>query len=179
MEASFGTSMFGGSEESDDRSRADAGSDFTKIRAQLSHTHQVWDAFSVYGYAAGQIADDALLSSEEFTVGGLPVGRGYDYSEISGDHGVAALIELRYGRDTELALLDAYQLYGFYDFGATWNDGSFEDPRDTLASSGLGVRFVIPKGVRLEFEMSKTLTRPVNADGDRPWLGFVTFSASF
>lgn len=179
LELSLGDTVLGGSSEGDDRSRLGADSAFTKVNVELSHTRDLTDTIGIHGYLTGQYADDALLSAEEFAVGGLQVGRGYEYSEISGEHGVAGLLELRYGRRVDLSLLTSYQFYGFYDAGAVWNDGAFEDPRDTLVSTGVGVRLSLPKSINLELEAARPLTRPTNAEGSRPWLGFVTLSASF
>lgn len=179
LELSAGVTRFGGSSEGDDRSRGDADSSFTKINVEVSHYRDLTDTFGIYGYLSGQYADDALLSAEEFAVGGLPIGRGYEYSEISGEHGIAGLVELRYGRRIETDLLQSYQFYSFYDAGAVWNEGTFEDPRDTLASAGLGLRLSMPRNLYVEFEAARPLTRPTNAEGSRPWLGFLTLSASF
>jgi hemolysin activation/secretion protein len=115
----------------------------------------------------GQWADDQLLSSEEFGLGGSYIGRAYDFSEISGDHGVGSLIELRYGRDVENKVLRGYQLYGFYDIGAVWNDGDGEADRQTLASAGAGVRMALPGSLRINLEYARALTRPVSQDGDK------------
>lgn len=179
LEVSLGDTVLGGSGEGTDRSRLGADSAFTKVNLELSHTHALTETIGIYGYVAGQYADDALLSAEEFAVGGLQVGRGYEYSEISGDHGVSGLVELRYGRSVDLSLLESFQVYSFYDAGAVWNEGEFEDPRDTLASAGIGLRLSMPRNLNLELEAARPLTRPTNAEGSRPWLGFVTLSASF
>jgi hemolysin activation/secretion protein len=179
LEVSAGDTILGGSAEEGDRSRYGADSSFAKVNLEVSHYRDLTDTIGIYGYLSGQYADDALLSAEEFAVGGLQIGRGYDYSEISGDHGIAGLVELRYGRRVDLSLLESYQFYGFYDAGVVWNKGEFEDPRDTLASAGFGVRLSMPRSLNLELEAAHPLTRPTNAEGSRPWLGFVTLSASF
>lgn len=179
LEVSVGSSSFGASSEGTDRSRVDADGSFAKVNVELSHYRDLTDVVGIYGYVAGQYADDSLLSAEEFGVGGLPAGRGYEYSEISGEHGVAGLMELRYGRSVDASLLRFYQVYGFFDAGVVWNEGALEDPRDTLASTGIGLRLTMPSDIAIELEAARPLTRPVNGEGSRPWLGFVTLSKSF
>lgn len=179
LEVSAGTTAFGGSSEGFDRSRADADSSFAKVNLEASHYRDLSETVAVYGYFSGQFADDALLSSEEFGIGGLQIGRGYDYSEISGDDGLGGLLELRYGRSMDATLLESYQVYGFVDAGIVWNRGPFEDERDTLASTGFGLRLSMPRNLNLELEAARPLTRPVNGEGSRPWLGFVTLSVAF
>ena len=60
------------------------------------------DNLALYVSVRGQYSAVPLLSSEEFSFGGNVSGRGYDPSEISGDQGVAATIELRYSGLPEL-----------------------------------------------------------------------------
>ena len=61
---------------------------------RLHHTiSKDWD---ISLFVAGQHADGGLVSAEEFGAGGARYGRAYDYSEISGDDGAAAAIELRH-----------------------------------------------------------------------------------
>ena len=45
---------------------------------------------------SGQWASGPLYSSEEFGYGGKNFGRAYDQSELTGDHGVAASVEVDY-----------------------------------------------------------------------------------
>ena len=40
----------------------------------------------------GQLTNDRLVSSEKFSIGGSQFGRGYDFSEITGETGVASSI---------------------------------------------------------------------------------------
>ena len=88
--------------------------------------------------AAGQYAFDPVLADEEFQLGGLPRGRGYEPAEITGDHGIAGTIELQvrpeFGRDW----VDSYQLYAFYDIGAVWQIDARRRPRGQRRVGGLG-----------------------------------------
>src|SRR5262249_38958952 len=104
LKASFGLNLFGASGFSPlERSRPDARGQFTKVNLHLSRYRDLGRYFGVYAALDGQYAVDPLLLSEEFSLGGQPYGRGYDYGELTGDHGIAGLVELRAGLDPHLA----------------------------------------------------------------------------
>ncbi|MHA1601082.1 MAG: ShlB/FhaC/HecB family hemolysin secretion/activation protein, partial [Alphaproteobacteria bacterium] len=126
-----------------------------------------------------QFSPDSLLSAEEFALGGSEFGRAYDFSELTGDDGLAASIELRYGKTVNADLLKAFQFYGFYDFGAVWNDDAPGNGRDTLASAGGGVRLTLPRSVFTTLEVAKPLTRAVSTTSDQDWRIFFSLSISF
>ena len=154
-------------------SRADGRNDFTKITARASRVQKISGPVNLLVAASGQVSSDALLSGEEFGVGGSEFGRGYDASEITGEHGIAAKVELQYGRASKLAWLQNYQAYAFYDGGAVWNKGTGD--RDTLVSSGLGVRINLTDQVTATTEVAMPLTRDVAAlgtGGDDPRVFF-------
>ncbi|MGO4712923.1 ShlB/FhaC/HecB family hemolysin secretion/activation protein [Bradyrhizobium sp. 2TAF24] len=78
-----------------DNKRYYASPNFTHLNADLSHTQELPEGFQLYGKAQGQISDGALVSSEQFSLGGLDTVRGYLESEVLGDDGIAGNIELR------------------------------------------------------------------------------------
>ncbi len=78
-----------------DNKRFDASPSFAHLNVDLSHTVELAEGFQLYGKAQGQIADGPLVSSEQFSVGGLDTVRGYLESETLGDNGVVGNVELR------------------------------------------------------------------------------------
>ncbi|HEY4041457.1 MAG TPA: ShlB/FhaC/HecB family hemolysin secretion/activation protein [Rhodopila sp.] len=78
-----------------DAKRFDASPSFTHFNADLSHTQELPQGFQLWGKVQGQVADGPLVSSEEFSVGGLDTVRGYLESEVLGDSGVVGNAELR------------------------------------------------------------------------------------
>ena len=54
----------------------------------MSHTHELPEGFQLFGKMQGQVADQPLVSSEQFSVGGLDTVRGYLESEALGDNGI-------------------------------------------------------------------------------------------
>ena len=179
LELSHGFDALGASSNGDpDLSRADARPEFSKVRLDASLQHKFWDRWEIAVMAAGQIADGALVSSEEFGGGGARFGRAYDYSEIIGDHGAAAAAELRWNWKAPIAFLTNVQLYAFADTVSIWNAGyapsGWEDA--DLSSAGLGVRLTARPGILATVETAKPLTRDVAAEGDRSARVFVSLS---
>ena len=130
---------------------------FTSIRASASRIQPIVGNLAIFGIAAGQYAFDTLLSDEQFGVGGMRFGRGYNPMEISRDHGIGLTGELQYSRLTEWSYLERVQIFGFYDYGKVWYyDGGASE---ALSSAGGGARLWVVQNVSLEFQIAKPLTR--------------------
>lgn len=158
LELRQGLPILDASESGDDfLSRADGTGVFTLIKGTASRLQPLVDDFSIYGTVSGQVAFDDLLSDEEFDVGGLRFGRGYDPKEISGDHGIGLTAELQYSRQTDLEFLERLQLFAFYDFGAVWDRGT--GVSQSLSSFGAGLRVWPLPWISLELLGAKPLTR--------------------
>lgn len=159
---SQGLNIFGARKTgSTDLSRAEGHSGFTKVEATAWHSHPLPEAFSLYTLASGQLASDPLLSAEEFGFGGSTLGRAYDIAEITGDHGLAGTVELRYlgipkWQDTLL------QPFAFYDAGWIWNMDT-GGKRELAASSGLGMRALVADSVQVNATLAYPLKREVQA----------------
>ncbi len=180
VEISQGLDIFGASNSGDtELSRTDGDGAFTKATAQLTRVQGIGEDFAVWTAIKGQVSADPLLSAEEFDVGGSEFGRAYDFSELTGEDGLAASVELRYGQTLNAELLTAFQLYGFYDFGAVWNDDAPGNGRATLASVGGGVRLTLPRSIFANVEIAKPLTRAVSTTGDQEVRVFFSLSATF
>ena len=119
--------------------------------------------------AKGQYTSDPLLSSEEFGVGGVSYGRGYDSSEIIGDQGFAGKLELQWNEPYEWNMIEDYQLYSFFDIGRTFNEDAIANNQitDTLSSAGLGVRTDFTEDTKGSLTVAFPLNRDVQAENDR------------
>lgn len=142
---SRGLRIFDASSPDDmDVSRAGAGPEFTKAELALSRLQGITDKWSLLASASGQLSSGVLYSSEQFGYGGQAFGRAYDASEITGDKGVAASLELRYdGWHMEGAGSGKtvnFEPYSFYDIGTVWNDAIGQPERESGSSVGLGIR---------------------------------------
>lgn len=98
--------------------------------------------FQIYGRVMGQLANGPLLNFQEFPVGNLTIGRGYDPGSNSGDRAIGFRGEARFlARDD--AKLRA-EVFGFADHIWVYNfDNRIEDGR-RLSSWGGGLRFTAP-----------------------------------
>jgi hemolysin activation/secretion protein len=158
----FGASKLGGN----NLSRDGATPDFRKLEVNLSRYQALGYGVTLFAAASGQVASDPLFSSEEFGYGGQAFGRAYDSSEITGDDGVAASLELRYN---ELdSLMGATPTpYVFYDIGEVWNQGDSQIKKASGSSAGVGIRTTTDIGVATNLAIAFPLTREV----ENPLLG--------
>jgi hemolysin activation/secretion protein len=138
----FGFQGMGSSEQEFDNRRYNADGSFVYFRGDLSHTQELPFGFQAYGQAQGQIANQALVDSEQFSLGGLDTVRGYLESQVLGDNAVAGTLELRTPSVPKVLGIDEWRFYGFVDGGvATLNDPLPEQTsRFNLASIGAGSR---------------------------------------
>jgi hemolysin activation/secretion protein len=116
--------------------------------------------------AAWQHTDDPLLSYEEYGVGNLTIGRGYDPSVISGDRAVSASVEIS---TVPLSLAGgraAWRPYAFYDVAELTNIGFGAGELD-LTSAGIGVRAQVTSRVAFDLTWAKPFDSPFGV-GDAP-----------
>jgi hemolysin activation/secretion protein len=156
-----GLSMFGASNAGDvNLTRAEAEPDFTKIELSASRYQRLPADLMLVGAISAQLASGPLYASEEFGYGGQNFGRAYDNSEITGDHGAAASVELRY-----LGLPVTYDMqivpYAFYDIGKVWNEDTGQDKPIDASSAGAAVRVAHQSGVSSNLGVAFPLTRPI------------------
>lgn len=177
IEISQGLEILGESKEgASNLSRFRGRSDFTKVTADVYRYQKITNEFGISLFAAGQRSAHALLSAEEFRLGGTRFGRAYDPSELVGVNGLGGIVELQYGRSVAWEILNAYQLYGFYDLGAVWDkDGR----RNSLSSTGLGVRARVWEKMTANFEVALPLTTIVFTEGDNSMRFFFSLQATF
>jgi hemolysin activation/secretion protein len=127
-----------------ENNRFGADGSFIYFRGDLAHTHDLPAGFQVYAKVQGQIADQPLVSSEQFSGGGLSTARGYLESETPGDNAIFGSFELR--SPSLIGWLGEkvgeWRIYAFADAGRV----VIKDPlpeqvsRFDLASIGLGSR---------------------------------------
>ena len=112
------------------------------VRGGLDVAVPIAGGFSLAGRARGQWADKPLLNFEEFSVGNLSIGRGYDPGATSADRALGLRGEAR------MRVIDrpagSVEAFGFYDSVSIRNldPGATENKR-TLASAGGGLRLFL------------------------------------
>ncbi len=139
-------------------SRNGASPTFSVLNLGFTRYQTLSDAWSVKLSGAGQIASGPLLTSQQFYLGGAAFGRGYGSAEISGDNGMAGSVELRFDQKLNFKYLTGYQLYGFIDAGAAWNDGYNYTDGLALTSAGLGARFFLADDLRADIAVAAPLS---------------------
>lgn len=123
--------------------------------------------FSVAGSARAQWTNDPLLNYEEFSLGNLTIGRGYDPGANSGDRAVGLRGEVR--ANIPLGADFGVQAFGFYDqvYLTNLDPFSTEVDRD-LASYGGGVRVTLPNRALIEVTYAKPKDRALSIDAEPP-----------
>lgn len=162
------------------RSRMAARPDFAKATLYAARLQSLAPRWAVLLAAQAQYAATGLPSPELFGLGGEPFGRGYESSELVGDHGAALKLELRFSGNTELSWLPAYTLYAFYDAGAVRRKLPLnEDVQTSLSSAGVGLRFGAASGISGFLEVAQPLTLLVASRGDRNARAHAGIAAKF
>lgn len=151
------------------RSRAGGKTAFWKANGQISRLQPLATAFNLFVAAQGQVSSAALLSAEQFGIGGAQFGSAYDPSEITGDMGGAARAELQYNPAPVFSWMETSQFYGFYDIGQVRNRNAQagQRARVSLASAGAGTRFNLTDRLSGSLEVATPLTKKVAANAPR------------
>lgn len=162
LEVSYGLGILGASANDDpNRSRLRGrGSDFWKIKLDYARLQRLGKSWNFLLATTAQYSTDPLLAGEEFNFGGENFGRGYGTSEITGDNGIAAKAELHVNFPVGWQYLTHWQLFGFYDFGATYQrdrESNEDNEADTLASYGGGIRTQLTHNLAVDVTLAKPL----------------------
>jgi hemolysin activation/secretion protein len=161
FDATHGFNIWGASYHLN-QSRPKASSRYTRLALSATRTQVLTQRYSVYFGMHSQYSFEPLLATEQFGVGGPDIGRGYDPSEIVGDQGVSAKLELRMDTYPGAKFLQSVQYYMFYDLGIILNRDSFDLPnQQSLTSVGGGARVVFFPQITGNFYVGKPLTRQV------------------
>ena len=129
-----------------DNRRYHADGSFAFLRGEFSHEREIVSGWQIFAKASGQLANQALLDSEQASGGGLGTARGYLESEVAGDNAAFATFELRSapfgGR------LGQWRVYAFGDAGLlnVYNPLPQQHSYFRLASYGVGGRVRLRDG---------------------------------
>jgi hemolysin activation/secretion protein len=126
-----------------DARRYQADGSFILLRGEISHTRDTASGAQLFAKVQGQLANEALLDSEEFSGGGLSSARGYLESEVVGDNALFGTLELRSPALAHGAWLADWRVYLFGDAGLskTYHTLPQQQAHARLASYGIGSRF--------------------------------------
>lgn len=118
-------------------------SKFLAWRGQAQYLRLLNSDFTLLLRSDFQLANEALVPTEKFSLGGGLNVRGYRQDVLLGDNGWFNSVEIR---ATILPIPQwngNLQLTPFVDFGTVWNSDDLEFDTNTLVSTGIGLRLQI------------------------------------
>ena len=135
---------------------------YAYIRADLKHTQKLPLDWSLQARLSGQVANDPLISAEQFTIGGVDSVRGYLESSALGDNGVSGTLELRTPplmKYIKTDLFKEFYAYSFIDAGyvSIYDPLPKQDKSSDLMSVGLGVKLKATKGIFTNLDYAHAL----------------------
>jgi hemolysin activation/secretion protein len=107
-----------------------------------------------------QLTPDSLLSLERFSMGGVDTVRGYRQNQLVSDNGILGSVEVRVPLTSDPRVL---QLAPFFEIGTAWNNREIDPDPATIASLGLGLRWLITRDLSLRLDYGI----PLISVGDR------------
>lgn len=96
-----------------------------------------------------QLTPDSLLSLERFSMGGVDTVRGYQQNQLIADNGILGSVEVRVPLTSDPRVL---QLAPFFEIGTAWNNRDIDPEPATIASLGLGLRWLITPDLSLRLD---------------------------
>ncbi|MBL8553216.1 MAG: ShlB/FhaC/HecB family hemolysin secretion/activation protein [Phenylobacterium sp.] len=161
-----GLEGFGATQEGDRLlSRSEARPSAWLVQGSASALAVVSPTAQLLARVEGQYSRQPLAAYEEYAVGSLTIGRGYDPAYVSGDSALAASIELRAG-PYQPAAGWAFSPYAFFDVARTW-DRDTGGRADTLSSVGVGFQSPVRGRWLLDVGYARPLAKRA-LDGARP-----------
>jgi hemolysin activation/secretion protein len=148
-------------------SRPGASPDGWSVRGSFRAAAPVIGKLQAALQVQGQYARDPLLSYEQFALGDLTVGRGYNPAVVLGDSGVGGSFQLAYGPLPVHRLVLA-QPYVFYDAGYVSQNGAAALPNRTLTSAGLGVVLRLANRANLDLAYAVPFRAPFPGQSQPP-----------
>jgi len=138
-------------------SRFEGNAQATILRGQTNASLALLPWLGVAGEFRGQWANTPLLNFDEFSIGNLTIGRGYDPGSNSGDRAAGGSFELHVKAITNAKL--KLDFFGFYDAVRLWNlDRNSTEADRRLRSFGGGLRL----GLRSTALLELTYARPLD-----------------
>ncbi|MDG1929193.1 MAG: ShlB/FhaC/HecB family hemolysin secretion/activation protein, partial [Nitrospinaceae bacterium] len=156
-------------------------SGFTKFSGGVLRLQPLAASWILLGGVSWQYALDKLLASEKFGLGGSKFGGGSNFSEITGDHGVAFKLALQRVFEINKTYIRDIKAYTFFDYGTVWNrlKTSTDSSKQDLSSIGLGFRFNLTDRLSGYLELDKSFNRKVSGERNQGSRMFFSLSTNF
>jgi hemolysin activation/secretion protein len=172
IEVRQGLGILGASHKGDPLlSRQGADPDATVLKISLQGQSPPVHTLTLAARLDAQIASAPLTAPEQYAVGNLTIGRGYQPGANFGDDVVAGSVEVRLG---PYPVLKKYRLqpFGFYDRVDLWTRTPGDPVNRTLSSTGVGLRIDTPGSAHIELAYAQPLDPPLGL-GERTPRGVV------
>jgi len=154
-------------------SRRGADGRFTKLVVDYTHAKQLDERSFVVATLSGQLAGDSLVAGEQFDIGGANSVRGYPQSELLGDTGLRASLELRHTPALRApAWLRGLQTVAFLDHGRISNKAPVpgQVASESLTGVGVGLRAELAHSLFLRADVGYALSEgPSNSSRFQPY----------
>jgi hemolysin activation/secretion protein len=142
---------------------------------QFQWVEQVTPGVLLVGRFNSQLTPDALLPIERFSLGGISTVRGYEENQIVADNGVTGSLEALISLSNNPQEL---QLTPFVEFGTAWNNRGSNPAPSTLASVGLGLRWLMAPSLQFRADYGIPLI-PAEDQGNSLQSSGLYFSLTF
>ena len=133
---------------------------YAYLRGNFSRKDALASDWTVEARGSWQYATQALISNEQYSIGGADSVRGYYESAATGENGVTLTLELATPsliRDKDAAIRDL-RLIGFVDSGqVSVIDPLFATSSYALTGSGVGLRMSGPHGLGLSLDLATAM----------------------
>jgi hemolysin activation/secretion protein len=182
LAASFGASASQGLDSMGARTASPqlATLDFAKGNLHASWSYAFAGKWRIEGAATGQISKDTLPAAEMLSLGGASFGRAFETGAVSGDSGVAGMLQLTRTFD-KLPFVKRSEAYAFVDGGRLWltdRPGLTASDFD-IGSAGAGVRFGVADNASLSVELAQAVDVASEGVDEHAWRAAVMLGAAF
>jgi hemolysin activation/secretion protein len=152
--------------------RFDARPNFIHINFDATQTETIWHGVIATARVSAQVADGPLVSSEEFSAGGMSSVRGYLQSEAVGDQGVTGTLQLTSPAYAPkfIKQIDDLRAYLFVDGGELWILHPLPEQQSefSLLSAGIGLSIDVMRHLKAEGEVAVPFIAGAATHVDRP-----------
>lgn len=144
-----------------DEKRFMARGNYIFMTAGVERTQKLPAEFSLLVKLDGQLADQPLISNEEYMAGGMESVRGYWESELSGDNAIHSVVELATPDMLKEFGKPGFSLttYLFYDAAALWikEPQAGQEALSDIQGAGIGFRGTLYGGFDFQADVATAL----------------------
>ena len=148
-----------------DNNRYNARGNYIYMTAGVERTQKLPADFSLLVKLDGQLADQPLISYDEYMAGGMESVRGYWESEESGDNAIHSVLELASPDLLKKLAKPGFSMnaYLFYDAAALWVKDPLpgQDAGSDIQGAGIGLRGKLYGGFYFQTDVATAL-RPTS-----------------